>query len=138
MDIRPITEAYAVSPQIEPRDAPAIAGAGYETVICNRPDSEVPPELHADAIRRAVEAAGLRFAVVTVPQGGLDDARVAAQREAARGTRALAYCASGTRSCALWALGQAGDRPAEEILSTAARAGYDLGGLRGRIEAAEG
>ena len=139
MDIRPVTETYAVSPQIEPGDVLAIAEAGYDTVICNRPDAEVPPPLQAEALREAVEAAGLRFVEIPIPQGGVDEARARAQREAAEGGgRTLAYCASGTRSCAIWALGRAGERPTDEILAAAARAGYDLGPLRARIEDAAG
>jgi uncharacterized protein (TIGR01244 family) len=52
---------YAVSPQITPEDARAIGEAGFTTVICNRPDSEIGPDQQAEAVRRAVEAAGLRF-----------------------------------------------------------------------------
>ena len=137
MDIRPLTERYAVSPQIEPGDVPAIAEAGYDTVICNRPDAEVPPPLRAAALREAVEAAGLRFAEIPIGRGGIDDELAAAQREAADRGRALAYCASGTRSAAAWAMGQAaGGASADDVLARAARAGYDLSGLRPRIEAA--
>ncbi len=135
MDIRPLSAAYAVSPQIEPGDAPAIARAGFETVICNRPDAEVPPELRAAALRAAVEGAGLRFVEMPATHAAIDDALVEAQRDAASGGRTLAYCASGTRSSVLWALGEAGRRPTDEILADAARAGYDLAGLRPRIEA---
>lgn len=42
---------------------------------------------------------------------------------------ALAYCRSGNRSTVLWALTQAGQRPASEILGIAADAGYDLSGV---------
>ena len=41
----------------------------------------------------------------------------------------LAYCRSGTRSATAWALGQAGDRPADEILTAGRNAGYDLSHL---------
>ena len=134
MDIRPLTDAYAVSPQIEPGDVPAIAEAGFETVICNRPDAEVPCELRAAALRAAVEARGLRFVELPAVHSGIDDALVEAQRQAASEGRTLAYCASGTRSSVIWALGEAGRRPADEILADAGRAGYDLSGLRPRIE----
>ena len=134
MDIRTLSEGFAVSPQIEPGDAPAIAEAGYATVICNRPDAEVPPALSADALRAAVEAAGLRFVDLPATRETIGDALIAAQKEAAEGGQTLAYCASGTRSSILWALGQAGERPADEILEAAARAGYDLSALRPAIE----
>jgi uncharacterized protein (TIGR01244 family) len=42
----------------------------------------------------------------------------------------LAYCASGTRCTVVWALGQAGEKSADEILGAAAAAGYQLEQLR--------
>src|SRR6056297_454993 len=98
MEIRRLTPAYAVSPQIAPEDLPRIAEAGYRTVICNRPDPEVPPELQAASIRAAAEAAGLAFLVNPVTHGGMTPAMVAAQANAIAAGPALAYCASGTRS----------------------------------------
>ena len=136
MDIRPLTPGFAVSPQIEPGDAAAIAAAGYNAVICNRPDGEVPPELQAEAVRAAAEAAGLRFVLLPIERGGLTPELAERQRAAAaEGGRALAYCASGTRSATAWALGAAGSMPAEEILSRTAAAGYDLGHLRPHLAA---
>ncbi len=38
MEIRALTPTYAVSPQIEATDLPAIKAAGYTTIIDNRPD----------------------------------------------------------------------------------------------------
>ncbi len=51
MDIRPLTPDYAVSPQIDPGDLPAIKAAGYVMVIDNRPDGEIPPHLHTAGCR---------------------------------------------------------------------------------------
>ena len=42
MDPRTLTPRYTVSPQITPEDIPAIKEAGFTTVICNRPDQEIP------------------------------------------------------------------------------------------------
>lgn len=135
MDIRQITPAYAVAPMIAPQDAQAIADAGYKTVICNRPDAEVTPDVQADAMRTAVEAAGMAFVVNPVTHQGLNMEIVAAQMAAIGDGPALAYCASGTRSTIVWALGQAGQLSADEIIASAAQAGYDIGGLRGQLEA---
>ena len=44
MDIRRLTETYAVSPQITPEDVAAIKAAGFTTIINNRPDGEIPVE----------------------------------------------------------------------------------------------
>ena len=61
MTPRILTDNYHVSPQISPEDAAAIRDAGYVMVLDNRPDAEVPPEFQTDAMREAMEAAGLRF-----------------------------------------------------------------------------
>lgn len=136
MDIRRITPVYAVSPQIAPEDMPDIAAAGFRTVICNRPDSEIPVELSSDVMRIAAEAAGLRFVDNQVTHQTMTPERIQAQAEAMAEGPALAYCASGTRSSVLWSLAQAGKMPAEEILQATAKAGYDLSGLRPRLEMA--
>lgn len=133
MDIRPLTPAFAASPQIDPADAGAIKAAGFVTVICNRPDAEVPPSHQADAMRQAIEAEGLNFVVNPVTHQGLNQEMVEIQRQAAAAGKTLAYCASGTRSTIVWALGQAGTMDADEIIAAGANAGYDLAGLRDRL-----
>ena len=138
MDIRPITPAYAVSPQIEPDDVPAIAAAGYRVVVCNRPDAEVPHELSAAVMRAAVEAAGLVFVENPVTHATMTPDRVAAQSEAMGHGRTLAYCQSGTRCSVLWSLAQAPALGADATLAATARAGYDLASLRPRLESASG
>ena len=135
MDIRPLCDEYAVSPQISAEDAPAIAAAGFDTVVCNRPDAEVPPDLHAEALRPAVEAAGLRLIVNPVVGGALSMENVEAQRAAIEGGgKVLAYCASGNRSSIVWALALAGTRPTEELVAAGAQYGYQTPQFRDLIE----
>ncbi|WP_386682759.1 TIGR01244 family sulfur transferase [Loktanella sp. R86503] len=133
MDIRQITPAYASAPQIDPADAAAIKAAGFVTVICNRPDAEVPPSHQADALRAAIEAEGMTFVVNPVTHQGLNDDMVALQAQAAEGGKTLAYCASGTRSTIVWALTQAGKMDPDAIIAAAAQGGYDISGLRDRL-----
>lgn len=137
MQIRPITDKYAVSPQIDPADVPAIKAAGYTTVICNRPDSEVPMELQSAVMRIAVEAAGLTFVDIPVSHQTLNLGMVEAQFAAidASAGPVLAYCASGNRCSIVWSLGQAGKMPVDEIIATVARAGYDQSALRTQLDA---
>lgn len=136
MDIRPITGGYAVSPQIEPADLAALKAAGFATVICNRPDAEIPAELSAARIRAAAEAAGLAFVNNPVVGGALTMENVEAQRaalDAAQGP-VFAYCASGNRSTIVWALANAGRRPVDEMIAAGAKYGYQLGQHRDLIE----
>jgi len=136
MDIRPLTDSYAVSPQIAPEDVAAIAEAGYATVVCNRPDGEIPPELRADEIRKAVEAAGLRFVLNPVIGGAITMENVQAQGAAMQDSDGpvLAYCASGNRSSIVWALSQAGKRPTDKLVAVPARYGYALEPFRVTID----
>ncbi|MBO9449179.1 TIGR01244 family phosphatase [Tropicibacter sp. R16_0] len=136
MDIRPITDRYSVSPQISVEDVPAIAEAGYNKVICNRPNAEVPPSHQADAIEQAVRAAGMDFEVLELTHQTMTPDNVARQREMAEACsgKVLAYCASGTRCSVVWALGQCKDLAPDEILSKTSAAGYQLDGLRPTLE----
>ena len=136
MDIRTLTPRYSVSPQIAVEDVPAIVEAGFKTVICNRPDAEVPPSHQALALQNAVEAAGLKFEVLPLTHQTMTPENVAAQRDMYENNPGpvLAYCASGTRCSVVWALGQVGDLGVDAVLSTAAQAGYDLSNLRPALE----
>lgn len=137
MDIRQISPAYAVSPQIEVSDIDLIKEAGFQTIICNRPDAEVPPAQQAAAIRAAAEKAGLSFTINPVTHQTLNMDMVAAQSAAMAAATGptLAYCASGTRSSIVWSLGQAGKLPTDEIIAATTNAGYDLQGLRNQLDA---
>jgi len=137
MDIRPITPDYAVSPQIDPTDLPAIKAAGYTTVIDNRPDGEIPLRLHTPVMQAAAEALGLVFVVNPVIGGMLTAENIRTQRAAiaAASGPVLAYCASGNRSSVVWALAEADKRPVEELVGLPARHGYQLDHLRPQIAA---
>jgi uncharacterized protein (TIGR01244 family) len=137
MNIRHITETYAVTPQIAVEDIAAIKEAGFTAIICNRPDAEVPPSHQAAAVKAAAEAAGLAFTENPVTHQGLNMDMVTTQMAAAdaAGGPVLAYCASGTRSSIVWSLGQAGKMPTDAIIAATAQAGYDLGGMRGQLDA---
>ncbi len=137
MEIRPLTDDYAVSPQITPDDIAAIAEAGYVTVVCNRPDGEVPQDVQAEAIRKAAEAAGLRFVLNPVTGGAITLDNVTAQSKAIADSEGpvLAYCASGNRSSIVWALSQAGKQPTDSLIAIPARFGYGLEPFRATIDA---
>jgi uncharacterized protein (TIGR01244 family) len=136
MDPRQITPRYNVSPQISPEDMPAIKAAGFTRIICNRPDAENPAALQAKAMAEAAQAAGLEFEVLELTHQTMTPENVARQRELIEGASGpvLAYCASGTRSSVIWALGQAGTRPVDDILATTAAAGYQLENLRPTLD----
>ena len=136
MDIRPLSETFAVSPQIAPEDLAAIKAAGFTTLVCNRPDAEVPPGLQADDVRRAAEAAGLKFVMNPLSHGALTMDHIETQGRALGDSDGpvLAYCASGNRSSILWALSQAGRVPTDDLVEAGARAGYNLEVVRPQID----
>lgn len=139
MDLRPLDETTSAAPMIDPSDMAALAQDGVTTVICNRPDTEVPPSHQAAAMQAAAEAAGLTFVFNPIAGMALTMDAVEEQADAIDGAdgKVVAYCASGTRSTILWALSRAGVMNADDILAATARAGYPLDGLRGQIEQLE-
>lgn len=137
MDIRVLSPAYAVSPQIAPEDVSTIAAAGYKTILCNRPDGEVPPSHQAGAIKAATEAAGLRFVDNPFSHGQLTQALLDAQAATmADEGPVLAYCASGNRCTILWLIvaAQAGE-DLGPLIEAGEAAGYPLAHMRPQLEA---
>lgn len=137
MDIRQITPRYFVSPQIDPGDMEELRAAGITRILCNRPDSEVPPSHQADAIRKAAEAAGLSFAEQPLTHQTMVPDVIARNRALGAETQdvVLAYCASGTRSTIAWALGQAGQMDPDAIVEAARAGGYDISNIRPALAA---
>lgn len=135
MEIRQLTDGYAVSPQITPEDIATLKAAGFVRIICNRPDGEIPTALQAAQMRKVVEAAGLEFVDNQIPPGNFTPEIIATQgRALTAGGPVFAYCASGNRSCVVWAMTQAGKVPAGTLISTAARWGYNLEPYRSRLD----
>ncbi|MCR2835292.1 TIGR01244 family sulfur transferase [Parerythrobacter lacustris] len=135
MTIAIVTESFAVSPQIRPGDMQELAGAGYRTVICNRPDGEEPGQPTVAAIREAAEAAGLAFHHIPVAGGAFPEPAIRsfADVRAAADGKVLAYCRTGTRSITLDALANVENLGIGERIEAAQRAGYDLSALRERL-----
>jgi len=135
MDIKKITERVSVAPQINPKDMPAIAAAGYRAIICNRPDGEGADQPSFEEIEIAAKAAGLEARYVPVQTGMVHDADVTAFGDALAEVQrpVLAYCRSGTRSATLWSFHESKKRPMAEILTKTKAAGYDMNGVARRI-----
>ncbi|MDQ2634053.1 MAG: TIGR01244 family sulfur transferase [Pseudomonadota bacterium] len=106
MEYREISDNYAVSGQILPEDIAAVKAAGFNSVICNRPDDEQPGQPSADSVKQAAEAAGLEFRYIPVVSGQITEQNVADQAAALEGLKGpvFAYCRSGTRCTNLHAL----------------------------------
>ncbi len=136
MDIRKISDALSVSPQITPDDMAAVKAAGFRAILCNRPDGEGADQPSFDEIEAAARKQGLEARYVPVQSGivGDDDARAFGQALTELPGPVLAYCRTGTRSATLWSLNEAAHkRPVSEILTATKAAGYDMSGVARRI-----
>ena len=127
VDIRDVTDSFAVAPQLFPDEAPAVASR-FTLLVNNRPDGEEPDQPGGAEIEAAARAAGIEYRHIPV-SGGFNMDDVLAMAEALDGAQgqALLFCRSGTRSTFLWALARSErGTPADELTLKAAAAGYDL------------
>lgn len=140
MDIRPLSDNFAVSPQIAPEDMAELAQKGFSAVICNRPDDEVGVDLSCDGMEAAAKAAGLNFYRIPVGRDGLHPEMFAQTAEIIDNSAGavFAYCRSGTRSSYVWAFTMAPRMTPEAIVESAAKAGYDLSDLMPQLRMMQG
>lgn len=131
MDFNKINDQLTVSGQILPTEMTTLVEKGFKTLICNRPDEEVEEALQSTAIETAAAAAGLSFRYIPIYPGQFTEDAITELTTAMTELDGpiYAYCRSGTRSCTLWALSQAGVLDADDIISQAADGGYDLRGM---------
>lgn len=133
--IKKLTDEISVSPQIVPADLAGLAASGFKSVICNRPDGEGADQPLFSEISSLAAREGMTTRYLPVSGGKVSDADAAAFAAAMSEMPkpVLAYCRTGTRSTTLWAMSQAGQRPASEIVDIARSAGYDVTGVMRRL-----
>jgi sulfide:quinone oxidoreductase len=136
MELRPVSDNFAVAAQMQPEDLAALAAQGFTAVICNRPDSEESGQPPLDDMRRAAQEAGLAFHHIPVAGGVFPAAAVAGFAAIRRGThgKVLGYCRTGTRAITLDALANTEGLSAADRIARAAAAGYDLSALAERMD----
>lgn len=129
-EFRPVTEDFAVAPQIAADDLVRAAEMGFRQVVNNRPDGEEYGQPESAQMAAAAKAAGLAYAHIPV-RGMPGREQVEALEAVLAQGPTLAFCRSGTRSIATWALAEAvsGRRTRDEIVRLCAAAGYDMSGL---------
>ncbi|MEO6012158.1 MAG: TIGR01244 family sulfur transferase [Devosia sp.] len=135
LELKRINDQMSVSPQISPDDFTQIKAAGFVSVINNRPDGESPDQPSSMVMQAAAEAAGLTYHYIPLGRDGVSPEMIEETKAVLEGSNGpvFAFCRSGTRSTTLWALAQAGKMPAQEIVSAAAHAGYDMSHLLGHL-----
>ena len=131
VNLIPLSDTLSVAGQISPADLPAIARAGFKSLICNRPDGESPGQFGHRDLAAAASQAGLTLAYQPVESGRVSqpDGQAFADLLNQLPAPTLAYCRSGMRSATLWALSQAGSQPWPALVQRAAAAGFNLSGV---------
>lgn len=135
MDLKRINDHVSVSGQIQPEDVAALKAAGFVAIINNRPEGESPDQPAGAEIEAAAEAIGLAYYAIPLGREGVSAEMVEKTKAVLEGSNGpvFCFCRSGTRSTTLWALSQAGERDASEIISQAAEAGYDMNHLAAHL-----
>ena len=126
--MKKLADDFYVAPQVSEMDVQAAADAGVKILINNRTEGEAPNQPTSDTVRTWAEEAGMTYHAIPVSMPQLSQEILRAYRDAAAGDGpVLAYCASGMRSAALWALVQtaAGEMSLADILQAVRTAGYD-------------
>lgn len=136
MQTKRITAVLSVSEQITAADVAALAEAGFNSIICNRPDGEGADQPVFAEIATAAQSHGMTAHYQPIVSGKVGDADAIAFGELLEKLPkpVLAYCRTGTRSTTLWALAEgARDRPLPDILAATKAAGYDMAAVTRRI-----
>lgn len=135
MELKRINDEVSVAGQILPSELADIKQAGFVAIVNNRPDGEAPDQPTGAEIKAAAEAAGLKYYSIPMGREGVSPEMIEQTRAALEGSDGpvLCFCRTGTRSTTLWALSQAGQMEAEDIVSAAANAGYDMSHLTGHL-----
>ncbi len=98
-----LAPTFTVTGQISVADVANIKAAGFDTVMCNRPDGEAPGQPDAAQIRRAVEKAGMTFFHVPMARSMspeiLRDFKAVTDGD---NGKVFAYCRTGNRCTMLW------------------------------------
>lgn len=134
--IKPLADDLSVCSFVSPADLPQLASR-FRTIVNARPDAEEPNQPSSAEIEATAHRLGLEYVHIPVVPGQITDDQVEAFAKALRDKPGpvLAYCMSGTRAASLWALSRAGEHGAEQVLAAAAKAGFDLHGLKPRLDA---
>ena len=131
-----LSAKLSIGPEPTADDVAALAAVGFRSVINNRTDKENELRLNSNEMALAVEAQGMDY--VHIPVVGKNPL----ERDAQAFEDALedmpgpiyAYCKTGGRSAALWALASVVDADIDELITNCAAAGHDISGLKAKME----
>ena len=131
-ELVPLTPGLSVTGGLDRADIEALAQAGVQTIINNRPDGEDPGQLPAAEARKLAEGYGIAYHHIPVTAASLTKRDVDAFRALLQTAAqpVVAHCRSGTRSTLLWALTRLRDGADPlALIADAARHGIDIAAL---------
>jgi uncharacterized protein (TIGR01244 family) len=127
-----INDKISVASQPDLETFRQFAADGFKGLINNRPDGEEARQPGTAVEERAAGEAGLAYAHIPVTGASLTEADVRAFQAALARVDGpvLAHCKGGTRSLALWVIGEVldGRMRADEVRAFGERHGFDLRG----------
>ena len=125
-----------VAGQLLPAQIQALAEQGVMTFINNRPDMEAPMQPSSQELEKLTQDLGVDYHHIPMAGGltpGLIEASETAYANLPRPI--VAFCASGTRSTALWAFAHVKTLGVEAVMKAMSEAGYNLEQIRQPLEA---
>lgn len=114
----------------------ALAEQGVMTFINNRPDMEGPMQPLSEELEKIAQELGVDYHHIPMAGGltpGLIEASTTAYDNLPRPI--VAFCASGTRSAALWAFAHVDKLGVDGVMEAVSVAGYNLEQIRGPLGA---
>jgi len=135
MIIRQLTTELSVADQLTLDNLEAVKEAGFNAVICNRPDEEGEPHADADSMAQKANALGLEFRYLPVNGANITDTDVAQHAALLSEVPGpvLTYCRSGARCAKLWALSEAGKQDVNTLIETVDKAGLTVVDIAHRL-----
>ena len=113
----------------------ALAEQGVMTFINNRPDMEGPMQPLSEELEKLAQELGVDYQYIPMAgelTPGLIEASETAFANLPRPI--IAFCASGTRSAALWAFAHVRSMGVDAVMKAMSEAGYNLEQIRGALQ----
>lgn len=139
MSMKKLSDQFYVGPQIEIDEIEDLQLSGIKSVICLRPDGEGLGQPAFEALKSQARSLEIAAHYLPIVPGQISDTQIAefADMVTKSPSPIFAYCRSGMRATALWALHQAQfGQSVDDILAAAKSAGHDLTALTPRLSAA--
>jgi uncharacterized protein (TIGR01244 family) len=123
-----LNDAIAVGDFPSSEEIAILAKAGFKSLLNSQPDGEVERLMSAAGTADAAIGHGLAYHFLPLESRRPSESQIQAfaRAVAALPKPVYAFCYSGSRSAAAWALAQAAFMEAGEIVAACAAAGYDI------------